>query len=380
MASLSESAKGGIPPVQGKDDKTTLLLTNQEAEGLVSMAEAIELCREAYRDLGMRRAQSIPRQRLYVPHEDSDVPSWFWMNVIPGAVPVHGVAAVRVDVAETRHAYKRGNFRSETFGDFSGFILVWDLDSKELLGIVHDHAISTLRVGATSGVVADYCAPPEAAVVGIIGAGHQARTQVEAMCVVRPSIRTVKVNSTRRESRESFAEEMSRKLGVEVLPVDHARDCCRGADIVITATNSVDPVLFGDWIEDGTHVITMRGSPRFRRARECDDEAMRRSSVIIVNSKEQVTIDQQQDILSPLKRGYILWEDICEISDLCIRAHAGRTAASQITHHNNNTGMGIQFASVGKRVIENARKKGVGTELPMDLFMTRRRPDEHYSP
>lgn len=380
MARSKKGGKNKSPAGETKTAKTTLVLTNQQAEGLVSMKEAIELCQEAYHDLGIRRAQVIPRHRLFVPREGGIDRSWFWMNVIPGAVPAHGVAAIRVDAAETRYAFKRGNFRSETFGDFSGFVLVWELDSKELIGIVHDHAISALRVGATSGIVANYCARPDAKVVGIIGAGQQARAQVAAMCAVRPTIRSIKVNSTTRESREAFAEEMSGKLGVEVLPVENARDCCRGADIVITATNSVDPVLFGDWLEDGSHVITMRGSPRFQRARECDDEAMRRSSVIVVNSKEQVTIDQQQEILSPLKRGYIVWEDICEVADLCIKAHPGRTAASQITHHNNNVGMGIQFASVCKRVIEKAREKGIGTELPMDLFMTRRRPDEHYAP
>src|SRR5262249_18790534 len=195
-----------------------------------------------------------------------------------------------------------------------------------LLGIVHDHSISALRVGATSAVVASYCAPQQAEVVGIIGAGHQARAQIEAMCVVRPSIRTVKVNSTSRESRETFARDIAEKLGVEVLPVEDARECCRDADIVIASTNSSDPVLFGDWLEDGTHFIVMRGAPRFRRARECDDEALRRSSVIIVNSKEQVKLDQQQDILSPLKRGYITWDDISEVSDLCINAHPGRTS------------------------------------------------------
>ena len=368
--------------------KTTLVVTNEQAKDLVSMQEAIQLCHEAYQDLGRRRAQVIPRHRLFLPRErveglpgdGSDGRSWFWMNVIPGAVPAHGVAALRVDAAETRYAFKRGNFRSETFGDFSGFVLVWDIDSKELIGIVHDHSVSALRVGATSGVVARYCAPPDAEVVAVIGAGRQARAQVEAMCVVRPSIRTVKVHSTRRESREAFAREMTDRLGKEVIPVDHARECCRDADIVITATNSADPVLFGDWLEEGTHVVTMRGPARFGRVRECDDEAMRRSSLIVVNSKEQVTLDQQQEILSPLKRGYIVWEDIYEVADLCINAHPGRSAVSQITHHNNNVGMGIQFASVCKRVIEKAREKGIGTELPMDLFMTRRRPDEHYAP
>ena len=57
----------------------------------------------------------------------------------------------------------------------------------------------------------------------------------------------------------------------------------------------------------------------------------------------------------------------------------GRTTASQITHHNNNVGMGIQFAAVGDRILKHARAKGVGTELPLDLLMTRR-GDALYAP
>jgi ornithine cyclodeaminase/alanine dehydrogenase-like protein (mu-crystallin family) len=124
----------------------------------------------------------------------------------------------------------------------------------------------------------------------------------------------------------------------------------------------------------------MVGASKFDGCREIDDEVVRRSEVVVVNSREQVEIDQQYDILSPLRRGYVSWDNIYELGELAIGMHRGRTSAAQVTLHSNNVGMGIQFAAVCKRVLEIAREKGVGTELPSNLFMTRRKKGEDYAP
>src|SRR5262249_20031414 len=276
------------------------------------------LLEEAFADLGRRSAQVIPRQRIHTPLQRFDEPRWGWLNVIPGVVPCHGVAAVRLDCAHATFPTKGGQKRMEYPGDVSGFVLVWDIRTNELLGIVHDHAVSPLRVGGTSGVVAKYCVRDDAETIGIIGSGKQAAKQVEAMLTVRPSIKSLRIYSTTFEHRKSFADHLGKQFGVNATAVDSAEQAVRGVDVAIAATNSADPVLFGRWIAEGCHVIGMIGTDKFDARRELDDEFARRASFVIANSIEQITLDDQPEIMSPIRNGYLSWSNIYEVSDLCV--------------------------------------------------------------
>ena len=355
---------------------TVLVLKNEETRGLIGMQEAIDLTEEAYRDFGHELAEVIPRRRLHIPLADREDPTWFFFNVIPGALHRQGVAVVRLGARHTSFPTRGGKKRKAFPGGMTGLVMVWDMNTRKLIGIVQDEVISPLRVGSTTGVAAKYLVREDVETFGIIGSGQQAVGQATAILTIRPEIKTVKVYSLREERRQRFAEQIAKRFNVEARAVGSPEECVMDSDVVVSATTSADPTFKGAWLKEGAHVTGMMGTNKFDRRRDLDDEVARRADLIVVNSIEQVKQDLQPEILDPIRLGYITWEHVNELSELCTGRIPGRMGLSQITYHNNNVGMGIQFAAICKRIIDIARERGIGTELPGDLFMAPEFPDD----
>jgi ornithine cyclodeaminase/alanine dehydrogenase-like protein (mu-crystallin family) len=289
------------------------------------------------------------------------------MGLVPGVKSM----ALRIDSSFSKDVLVAGSKRRVYPGDFIGLVMLLDMDPCELLAIMDDHHISTMRVGATSAVASKYLARKDTKVMGLLGSGEQARTQVTAHLVVRP-LTKIKVYSPTKVNRERFAKEMSAQTGIEVVAVNSAEEAVRGSDIVSAATNTVDPVIEGRWLEEGMHVTSLVGGDGFLPRKELDDEAIKRASLIIVGYKPQIFLDKQAEFHDRIERGIVKAEDLHELGDLLNGKCRGRKDDNEITFFKNNTGMGIQFAATARKMYDKAREKGIGTELPLDLFMTKR--------
>lgn len=346
----------------------TILLSNEDIEGLITPKECIEALEEAYLQLGRRQAQELARRRIYLPRE-GEGNHYYWFNEMAGIVPGKNAAALRVNSATINIVKKRGNARMEFTGPFSGLIFLWDTQTNELLAIMQDFYINPIRVAATSALVTARLAREDSKVMGLFGSGTQAALQLTYHCAIMP-LEEIRVYSTNPSRREDFARRMEAKTGVRVVPVDHPRKAVESCDIVTTATNSNEPVFSGEWLQPGVHVNTMIGSDSFLARRETDDTTILRSDIIVVNSKESIQLDKQPELYPLLQRGILRWEDIYEVSDLLTKDKIhGRSSAYQITYHNNNVGMGIQFAAIGRLVYEKARALNRGTLVDARLFM-----------
>jgi alanine dehydrogenase len=286
--------------------------------------------------------------------------------------------ALRIDSSFSKEVQIAGSKRRVYPGDFIGLVMLFDMDTCEILAIMNDHFISTMRVGATSAVASKYLARTDARIMALLGSGEQAKTQLTAHAIVR-HLSKVKVYSPTKKNRERFAREMSKETGIDVVPVDSAEEAIRGSDIVTAATNTVDPVIQGKYVEQGMHLNSIVGGDGFLPRKELDDEAVLKSDLIVVGYKPQIFLDKQAEFHDRLERGLVKTEDLHELGDLVNGACPGRQNDKEITFFKNNTGMGIQFAATARKMYEKAKEKGIGAELPLDLFMTKR-GDKLYSP
>ena len=187
------------------------------------------------------------------------------------------------------------------------------------LAIMDGRLITEMRTAAVSAVATKLLAAPDAKILAILGSGVQARSHVEALRLVR-QFEEIRVWSPTQEHAKQFAEEIG---GTAV----SAEEAVRGADVVVTATNSKTPVLKGSWLKPGCHVNAVGASrPDWR---EQDDEVMR--NVVFVDSREGALKESGDVILSGAK----------------IYAELGEVLAAKVPSRANETTI---FKSLGMAV------------------------------
>ena len=253
------------------------------------------------------------------------------------------------------HGFKTYTLAS---GIYRFFVYLYDSESGDLLAIIEANRMGQLRTGAATGVATNLMARTDASDVGILGSGFQAPAQLEAVCQVR-NVQRVRVHSATPANREKFADEMSRRLGVEIIPVESSRQAVEGADIVVTITSSREPVLEGAWLSPGMHVAAAGGADPY--VRELDDEAVQRADLIVVDDLAQTKIESGE-LMMPASRGLALWEQMRELWQVVSGEVTGRNSDDDITLF-KSLGMGLWDIAAAKIVYDKAVASGIGKPL-----------------
>jgi thiomorpholine-carboxylate dehydrogenase len=168
-------------------------------------------------------------------------------------------------------------------------VLLFQPDTGEPLAVMDGRLITEMRTAAVSAAVTDRLAAPDAHVLALLGSGVQARAHLEALSRVR-KFDEVRIWSRTPEHAKRFAEEISGEA-------TEAESAVRGADVIVTATSSREPVLKGAWLKPGAHVNAVGACiPTWR---ELDDEAM--LNALVVDSRDAVLKESGDVILSKSK-------------------------------------------------------------------------------
>jgi ornithine cyclodeaminase/alanine dehydrogenase-like protein (mu-crystallin family) len=288
-----------------------LYLSEEDVRELLPMRDAIGAMQRAFEALAQGRAINQPRRRL----------------ILDTGSVLHSMAGSYLNYFGTKF-YST----NPKYGAYFYFVL-YDAATAQPLAWMEANHLGQIRTGAASGYASDLLANPQADTLGVIGSGFQAKTQVDAIRAVRP-IKTVRVWSRSEEKRRKFAEECSAQA------VATAEEAVRGAQIVLTATNSAEPVIADAWIAPGTTINAMGSNGANRR--ELPGELVRRASLIAVDSLEQAKIEAGDLILPNC------WSNVAELKDV----HR-RFDPAQITIF-KSLGIGVEDVAAGALVYERA--------------------------
>jgi thiomorpholine-carboxylate dehydrogenase len=213
-------------------------------------------------------------------------------------------------------------------------IVLFRPDTGEPLVTMDGRLITEMRTAAVSAVATKCLARPEASVLGILGAGVQARSHLEAMRLVR-TFREIRVWSPRN------ARAFAKQFGIHASA--SAAEAVRGADVVVVATTSQTPVLLGEWLSPGTHINAV-GAPR-PTWRELNDDVLR-TARIYVESREAAT-RESGDVIAA---GHVY----AEIGEVVTGAKRGRDSVSEITLF-KSVGVAIEDVATADLVYRKAR-------------------------
>lgn len=237
-----------------------------------------------------------------------------------------------------------------------GGVMLFSGATGEPLAIVNASAITAVRTAAVSGLATRLLARNDANDLAIIGAGVQARTHLAAVSCAR-KLKSVRIAASHFASAQKFAEEMQPQSNCPIEPVESAEAAVRGADIIVTATTSREPVLRREWISPGAHINAI-GTFSFN-AREVDTATMVDGSLFV--DRRESALNEAGDYLIAAQEGAFGPEHIrAELAELVTGAHPGRTARDEITIF-KSLGLAMEDLAAAAYVFEKAQREDRGT-------------------
>ena len=319
------------------------ILTGSDIRFAISMKEAIGAVREGFIALSAGHARAPLRGVM----ETSDGVMLTMPAHIKGD-PVNVVKVVSVCPENVRLSLPT----------IHAVVLITDTQTGSPLALLEGATLTALRTGAASGLATDLLARPNASLLGIVGAGAQARTQVEAVCAVRP-ISEIRIFSL--QGAEAMAQEFREKYDVQITITDSAYAALVQADVIVAATNSRSPVVNCQDVASGTHI---NGIGSFT------PEMQEVAANVVANAK--VVVDHRPsawaeagDLIIPHNQGLITKDHIyAEIGEVAAGLVEGRTNPEEITFF-KSVGNAVQDATVARRVFDAAVRLGLGTEVDL---------------
>lgn len=319
-----------------------LLLSEQEVTELLSIEEVMAAVENVFREKALGYAQMPPKVYLDFSKYNGDV------RAMPAYLERLDVASVKI---VNSHPDNPGKFGLPTV---SATVVLLDPKNGALLALMGGNSITAMRTAAAGGIAAKYLANKDAKVAGFIGAGVQAKAQLQALLLVFPDLEEIRVCDISSKAAEALASEAKNKTA-QCKVVGGEEEAVRGADIVVTTTPSKKPLVFDAWVSEGTHFNCIGADAPLKE--ELDPAILKRAK-IVVDDREQAA--HSGEINVPLSQGVLSKKDVwAELGDIVAGTKPARTSKDEITVF-DSTGLAIQDAATVELVYKKALSKKTG--------------------
>jgi len=326
-----------------------LYLTEDDVKQVLDMKSTIEVVEYAFKEMGFGRVEMPTRVYLHFDKYNGV------LIAMPAYIEKLDAAGVKV---VTVHP---DNPRKYNLPAVIARIILNNPKNGTPMAFMDGTYITALRTGAAGAVGIKYLSREDSKTVAIVGLGVQGRAQLLGAVEVR-DIEKAKVFDILPEACKKYAEEMSKKVGIDIEAASTVEEAVRGSDIIITCTPSTKPFIKGDMIEEGVHISAIGADTRAKRELETDVLIKARDKgKIVVDSVDQALV--VGDFAVPLQEGAIRKEDIyAELCEIVAGKKVGRTKADEITIF-KATGLAIEDVATAYKVYQMAKERGIGKEI-----------------
>lgn len=304
------------------------------------MDRIIDALEGAFRAHGAGRVEMPPKPGIH-PLPDA------FIHAMPACIPELGAAGVK-----WVSGFPQNTARGLPY--ISGLLILNDPHTGVPTAVMDCTWVTAMRTGAATALAAVHLARPDSDTVGIIAAGVQGRSNLEALCCRFP-IRRVRAFDVHREVAERYAAEMGAALGVEVEVVASPREAVVGCDIVVTSgpiLRDPEPVIAADWLEPGAFASPVDFDSYWR------GDALRQVDVLATDDRGQLSYYRDQGYFSDTP------EPHTDLGSLVCGRHPGRTSSDQRTMA-VNLGVALEDMATAPLILAEARARGIGTELAL---------------
>ena len=322
----------------------TLVLNSSEIKKCVQLnGQLIPIIEDAFKSLALGKTTMPPILRLDIEkyHGESDVKAAY----------IDGLDSYAIKVAS-------GFFNNPNLGlpSSNGLMILLDSKTGMLKSVLLDKGYLTdVRTAIAGAIAAKHLSNPESSNVGIIGAGIQAKMQLEALLLVR-NIKTAYIWSRDSKKTNTFVKNIKDKINIKIIACESPEQTVNLSEILITCTPSKSPIIKSEWLKKGLHITAMGSDAEMKN--ELDPKIIKDCDYYIPDSQSQTSI--LGELNHAIKAGLVSSEKkYNELGSVIINPNLGRRNINDVTVA-DLTGTGVQDTAIARHTYKISADKGFG--------------------